>query len=173
MRSPENGRRSNDAGRYHGGVEKLALVTAPLVLYAVVLGVRAALGKMPNRHALNVELSVALVLYFFATAGLGIFWVANQQLPPFDLHYLSGYATAALVVAHLIFNTRIVVRYFQRPKTAGRPRERRADPMRVVRWAGYLIGLVVAFFIGMRSGSTEISSQLGAGVSPSMKAIVD
>ncbi len=151
-------------------MEKLALVVAPLILYAVVLGVRRALGRMPNRHALNVELSVALVLYFFATAGLGVFWVANQQLPPFDLHYLFGYATAALVVAHLIFNTRVVVRHFQKPRgVAGA--HRKFDAMRIVRLAGYAVGVVVAFLLGMRSGTTEISSAIGGTSSPSMKAV--
>ena len=28
--------------------------------------------------------------YLLCTAGLGLFWVANQQLPVFDWHYLFG-----------------------------------------------------------------------------------
>ena len=38
-----------------------------------------------------------LLFYFAATAGLGIFWVARQELPVFDWHYLFGYVTLVLV----------------------------------------------------------------------------
>jgi len=35
-----------------------------------------------------VILGLGLFAYFAITTGLGIFWVARQELPVFDLHYL-------------------------------------------------------------------------------------
>ena len=44
------------------------------------------------------------MFYLLVTSALGIFWVANQQLPVFDWHYLFGYGTLLLVFIHLSFN---------------------------------------------------------------------
>lgn len=150
-------------------MQKLAIVVAPLVLYAAILGVRKALGRMPRRHALNVETSVLLLLYFFTTAALGIFWVANQQLPPFDWHYLLGYLTATLVVVHLGFNLRVVLRHARGPRRGQALHERVAKPRSVLRPAAYVLGLGVVFFLGMRAGKTEIvieDVQRAAGTEP-------
>ncbi len=89
---------------------KVAWVLLPLVLYGAWLGLAAARGHLPARQALNVHTSVLLALYLLSTAGLGIFWVANQQLPVFDWHYLFGYCTVLLVAVHLGFNLPLVVR---------------------------------------------------------------
>src|SRR5688572_12291858 len=136
-------------------MRKLLLVAAPLVLYAVAYFVRAALGRRPSRHALNVELAVLLALYFFATAGLGLFWVANQQLPPFDLHYLFGYGTFALVVAHIVLNARIVWAYIRRgPRPAKETLGQRFIGLAV----GALLIAGASFFLGMRAGSPRLPS---------------
>lgn len=146
---------------------KLLLVAAPLALYAVGYVARAALGRRPSRHALNVELAVLLTLYFLVTAGLGLFWVANQQLPPFDLHYLFGYATLALFVAHLIFNTRIVLAYFRRSHQPAPSLGRRA----LVQGATAVAIAASAFFLGMRAGSPRLPSTFSSAGDPSMAAI--
>jgi SagB-type dehydrogenase family enzyme len=139
---------------------KLLLVAAPLALYAIAWLLRAATGRRPTRHALNVELAILLTLYFLVTAGLGIFWVANQQLPPFDLHYLFGYATAALVAAHLALNLHLVVAYVRRKVAGSRPAAS-SDARKP--WAGSVGKLLaitalagVVFLLGMRAGTTEL-----------------
>jgi SagB-type dehydrogenase family enzyme len=140
---------------------KLLLVLSPLALYALGLGVRVLLGRTPTRHAINIEASLLLAVYFVITAGLGIFWVANQQLPPFDLHYLFGYATAALVALHLAFNLRIAVQHFGR----GGRTELRAPTKRVLAVIGWGILLGLAFFLGTRAGTTELRA-IGSGSAP-------
>ena len=87
---------------------KLLWVALPLLIAATLLALQALLRRRaPSRHALNIWSSLLLTGYVATTAGLGIFWMANQQLPPFDWHYLFGYTTVLLVVLHLAFNFRI------------------------------------------------------------------
>jgi SagB-type dehydrogenase family enzyme len=93
---------------------KLLWVALPLLAAAVLVAVQMLRGRRPSRHALNVASSMLLLVYLLATAGLGIFWVANQQLPVFDWHYLFGYGTVLLVALHLVFNFRVVWRFFVR-----------------------------------------------------------
>ena len=83
---------------------KVLWVALPLLIAAAVLAVQVLRGRAPSRHAINVAASVLLLVYVATTAGLGIFWVANQQLPVFDWHYLFGYGTVLLVSLHLAFN---------------------------------------------------------------------
>ena len=78
----------------------------------------------PRGTAINSCSSVLLLAYVRATAGLGIFWVANQQLPVFDWHYLFGYGTVLLVTLHLVFNFPAVWRFFARRSE----RDREAAP---------------------------------------------
>ncbi|MDQ2989182.1 MAG: hypothetical protein M3R60_08790, partial [Pseudomonadota bacterium] len=84
-------------------VPKVVLVLLPLALYGVAVAIAAVRGRAPSRQALNVHTSLLLMTYLLATASLGIFWVANQQLPVFDWHYLFGYCTVLLVSLHLYF----------------------------------------------------------------------
>ena len=95
-----------------------------------MLALQLVRGRAPSRTAVNIVSSVLLLLYVATTASLGIFWVANQQLPVFDWHYLFGYATVLLVSLHLAFNFPRVWRFFfaRRPdrgrslrRHAGRP----------------------------------------------------
>ena len=83
---------------------KLLWVALPLLAAAAWLCWRVLRRRLPSRLGLNVATSVLLLGYVATTAGLGIFWVANQQLPVFDWHYLFGYATLLLVALHLAFN---------------------------------------------------------------------
>jgi len=98
-------------------MDKLLWVTAPLAVALVALGWAAWRGRLPSRTVLNVAFSVLLLAYVLGTAGLGIFWVANQQLPVFDWHYLFGYVTVALLVVHLCFNFRVVWHVLRRALT--------------------------------------------------------
>lgn len=122
---------------------RLAWVLLPLALYGAWLGVALARGRRPSRHALNVQLSVLLMLYLLATAGLGIFWVANQQLPVFDWHYLFGYGTLALVALHLWFNLPVVWRAL---RSGGRATPRTAQPRRPMPARAAMAGLALVVF---------------------------
>ncbi|WP_165482770.1 SagB/ThcOx family dehydrogenase [Legionella gresilensis] len=52
--------------------------------------------------------AIYLIFYLLITAGLGLFWVARMDLPPFDLHYLFGYCLLFLVAVHLWFQLPMV-----------------------------------------------------------------
>ncbi len=149
----------------------LLLAFGPLALYGLLLLVRVLARRGPDRRALNVELSALLALYFLATSALGVFWVANQELPPFDLHYSFGYATTLLVLAHLSFNLAAVVRHFARAKP--RAQEARLRLPLALRALGGIALLGAAFFLGLRAGTTELRvGGDGAGESASAQAIV-
>ncbi|MBK6864125.1 MAG: SagB family peptide dehydrogenase [Ideonella sp.] len=99
-----------------------------------------------------------------STAGLGIFWVANQQLPVFDWHYLFGYATLLLLALHLAFNWRVVWRFLVRRAApdasvgaAPLPRRRRALAL-----FGTLAAVGAAYWAGWRSGRSQ--AQAGSDI---------
>ncbi|MBA5608464.1 SagB family peptide dehydrogenase [Duganella sp. FT3S] len=129
---------------------KLAWVLLPTILYAAGLAARMLLRRgRPSRQALNLQLSLLLMLYLAATAGLGLFWVARQQLPVFDWHYLFGYGTLALALIHLYFNLPAALQALRRPPhaaaspPAGRGRGRRAGMA-----AAMAAALVAAWWLG-------------------------
>ncbi|MDB5936278.1 MAG: hypothetical protein JWQ01_3622 [Massilia sp.] len=130
---------------------KVVWVLLPLALYGACLAVAAARGRLPARQALNVQTSLLLATYLLATAGLGIFWVANQQLPVFDWHYLFGYCTVLLVTLHLCFNLPLVVRWLRGPRRAPPPRAGLAA-FKAVAIAG---ALATAFLLGTRQRASE------------------
>lgn len=141
---------------------KLAWVLIPLAAYVAVLAVLAWRGRTPARIDLNVHTSLLLLAYLLTTAGLGIFWVANQQLPVFDWHYLFGYATLALVSVHLVFNFPLVVRWFGR-RTA-RPKVQGAGGPRLVGQAAALAAAFgLAYFVGTRQGGDALPAGLATG----------
>ncbi|MHC4589815.1 MAG: hypothetical protein ACYTAQ_10890, partial [Planctomycetota bacterium] len=74
------------------------LMLVPPAALALYAGVRYLAARPLRRHELNILFALLLIGYFLTTAGLGIFWVANQELPVFDLHYLFGYITLGLVL---------------------------------------------------------------------------
>lgn len=133
---------------------KIAWVAAPLLLYAAYCAVLAWRGRAPSRMALNVHISVLLLAYLLGTAGLGIFWVANQQLPVFDWHYLFGYATLLLVSLHLVFNLPVVVRWLARRRGTEAPVKRGGPPL-VGQAALAVLALAAAFYVGKRQGGAE------------------
>ncbi|WP_157269387.1 hypothetical protein, partial [Azohydromonas aeria] len=83
---------------------KLFWVLLPLLPALAWLAWRVGQGRAPPRRVLNAASSLLLLAYLAATAGLGLFWVARQQLPVFDWHYLFGYATLGLLALHLSLN---------------------------------------------------------------------
>lgn len=151
-------------------MDKALIVAAPLLLYGLLTALRAVAGRLPSRVGLNVELSLLLLGYVLATVSLGVFWVANQQLPPFDWHYLAGYGTAALIVVHLAFNLRVVLAHFkrreQRPSAA---REQRARAALGPWLLGSGLIAAVAFYLGVRAGGTTFV--LGEGQPPTQGLI--
>lgn len=155
------------------GLPKLAWVAAPLLAALLVLAWQALRGRPPTRLALNVWASLLLLVYLLTTAGLGVFWVAQQQLPVFDWHYLFGYGTLLLLVLHLWLNSGVVWRHLTRrvrPPAAQAPAfgvsrgpTRRA--VTVVGAAGAAAG--VAGWLGWRqgheAGRLAVLQELGAG----------
>ncbi len=159
------GHRGRCARRFEEGfrtMPKLLLVALPVLLAALVVTVLMLLRRTPSRHAINVWSSLLLIAYVGTTAGLGIFWVANQQLPVFDWHYLFGYTTVVLVVLHLSFNFPVAWRYLTRPRnataatTAASGSEAGAGRRRVLGALGVLLALGAAFALGMRHGRSEL-----------------
>ena len=143
---------------------KLAWVLGPLVLYGATCLLLALRGRAPSRMALNVHLSLLLLAYLLCTAGLGIFWVANQQLPVFDWHYLFGYATLLLVALHLVFNLPAVLRWFGKKRTSAGAQKRSAGgPTLVAKYAALVLALATAFYVGTRQGGAEVRMAAGPG----------
>jgi hypothetical protein len=141
---------------------KVLWVALPLLIAMAVLAAQVLRGRSPSRHAINVGSSVLLLTYVATTASLGIFWVANQQLPVFDWHYLFGYGTVLLVSLHLAFNFPVVWRFVarrpggrrpgrcrpapmvRRPGAAWRPRRARRDARRSARPSCWACGMAAA-----------------------------
>ncbi len=139
-------------------MSKLAWVLLPLLLATLWLVVLAWRGRLPPRLSMNVGFSLLLLIYVGSTAGLGIFWVANQQLPVFDWHYLFGYATVLLLLVHLAFNVRVVWRHVFKPKQAAVPAMPATDRGRLMLLGGLgaLGATGGAFLLGLRHGRTEL-----------------
>jgi SagB-type dehydrogenase family enzyme len=144
----------------------IAWVALPLGAYAAYAGISAWRKRAPSQRTLNIHTSLLLMAYLLTTAGLGIFWVANQQLPVFDLHYLFGYATLLLVALHLGFNLPVAWRTLRAPakkaqketdKSAKRAERKRARTRKTI--AGWLTALALvagSFFLGMRHGRSDM-----------------
>lgn len=153
-------------------MNKLAWVLLPLLGAALLTTWLAWRRRLPPRPLLNAWSSLLLLIYLLATAGLGIFWVANQQLPVFDWHYLFGYATVLLLLVHLVFNLRLLIDTLRRghagsrrPVTAGR------RPLTgLLALGGVLALLGGAYWLGRRHGSTELRLDGGGGVASAAAA---
>lgn len=145
-------------------LSKFTWVLGPLVLYGVLCVVLTVRGRAPSRMALNVHLSLLLLAYLLGTAGLGIFWVANQQLPVFDWHYLFGYATLLLVALHLVFNLPVVLRWLAKKRSnAGAQQGKPGESGVLVKGAAVMLALTAAFYIGTRQGGAEIQLATSPG----------
>ena len=151
-------------------------VALPLLIAVAVLAVQWLRRRTPSRAGLNVGVSLLLLAYVAATAALGIFWVANQQLPVFDWHYLFGYATVALLALHLAFNLPVVWRVLTRRRGASTQAGAPARPSRRgwLAWAGAMLAAAAGYVVGLRHGSTElrVSAHAGANADAAL-AVVD
>lgn len=141
---------------------KLAWVALPLLGVLAAWGLLALGGRRLSRLQLNVASSLLLLAYLGTTAGLGIFWVANQQLPVFDWHYLFGYLTLALLAVHLAFNLRVVWRTLVRPRPAATAPPAVVAPARR-RWMALLAVALPAgamgFWLGRRQGRLDAPAE--------------
>lgn len=149
-------------------VSKLLWVAWPLLLAGAWLGVQALRGRAPSRSTVHLTVSLLLLAYVATTAGLGIFWVANQQLPVFDWHYLFGYGTALLVALHLVFTGPVVWRLLTHRRTAaGGAGPATRAPQGVRRGLLTVLGIgglgTVAFLLGVRQGRGERAPDGPAG----------
>ncbi|MBL8323333.1 MAG: SagB family peptide dehydrogenase [Rubrivivax sp.] len=149
------------------GMWKLLWVAAPLMLALVSMAWLAWRGRTPSRLGLNVAFSLLLLTYVLGTAALGIFWVANQQLPVFDWHYLFGYTTVLLLIVHLAFNWRVVWQFVRRKaggaaaaaaatsRTPQSPAGRR-PLLGFVGAGGLALAAGAGYLLGLRHGRTEL-----------------
>lgn len=149
-------------------VPKVVLVLLPLAAYGLYLGVAMARGHLPARQSLNVQTSLLLMSYLLATAGLGIFWVANQQLPVFDWHYLFGYSTVLLVTIHLCYNLPLAWRQLRGPRRA---RSATGGGLAAARVLLVAAALGAAFLLGTRQRANDVLPQLAAAPLPAAGAI--
>ena len=142
---------------------KLAWILVPLLAAALWVAVLAWRGRQPSRPALNAWSSLLLLAYLGTTAGLGIFWVANQHLPVFDWHYLFGYATLALLVLHLALNARALWAHL-RPRRAAVPVAERRRPLAgALALGGLALATGMAYWMGLRHGRSELRIAFGGG----------
>ena len=134
-------------------------VLLPLLLFAGLLALLVMRGRRPSRLTLNVWSSLLLMVYLLGTAGLGLFWVANQQLPVFDWHYLFGYATLLLLGLHLALNFRVVWQHLRRRRVM--PQGDAAAAATTARRAA--IGTIAVSGAAASSGVSRALSLLGVG----------
>ncbi|MDP2371666.1 SagB/ThcOx family dehydrogenase [Rhodoferax sp.] len=140
-------------------MSKLLWIALPLLVLAALAAWRVRRRPLAWRHALNVWSSLLLLAYLATTAALGIFWVANQQLPVFDWHYLFGYMTLALLALHLSLNFGVVWRFLTRGSSTVSARGSTGSTRRLALGAfgalGALAALGVAFGLGQRQARRE------------------
>ncbi len=113
-----------------------------------------------RRYSLNVLLAVLLLVYFLVTSGLGIFWVADQELPAFDLHYLFGYLTLLLVFGHVAINWKPLSRFVRRrapaPLRTASGRRWRPALVTLSKLAALALFGLGAYWLGYSAGATVI-----------------
>ncbi len=136
------------------------LILVPLGLAVLYVAARLAIGKPPSRHGTDMVFALLLLVYFAVTVGLGIFWVARQELPPFDLHYLFGYVTMLLAVIHICLNWSRILAFFRRRSPAAMKSADGRQWRTSLRAVGWLTGLVlfagVFFVLGARQGDRRL-----------------
>lgn len=150
----------------------LAIAAIPIALAGVWAAWRAARGRPVRRFALNAVVGVLLLAYFAITAALGIFWVANQELPIFDPHYLFGYMTLALVIVHVWINAPLLARFVRKRSAALSADGRAFRPS--VRWAARGFAVIafggLCFWIGYSRGTSVVRVERGEPVERSARS---
>ncbi len=139
----------------------IVLIGLPALLLIAYVATRRRRAKKRQRQSLNIVTSLVLLGYFGVTVGLGLFWVAKQELPIFDLHYLFGYATVTLVVLHVSLSWRRLEQFFRRRAPAAlltEGGEKWRPKTRALGIAAFLLcygGL--AFFVGRQYGNDQFT----------------
>ena len=158
-------------------MDKLAWVLLPIAVAAAWVGWLAWRQRLPSRPVLNAVFSLLLLIYLLATAGLGLFWVANQHLPVFDWHYVFGYALLVLVAVHLFFNLAAMWRHLG-PVRRSRPMAPLFGSRRPGRLAAGMLGVLAAvgaaYWMGLRHGRTElrlVAAAPGDGHGPGLAVV--
>ena len=132
------------------------LLFTPPVLLLIYLASCYIIGQPPAKSRFNVLLSLLLLIYFTATVSLGIFWVANQELPVFDIHYLFGYITIILAIVHVASNWKRIVNFFVKKTPSSEDR----NWLPGIRFLGYSVLIaflgLCCFWIGLSRGSRKI-----------------
>jgi hypothetical protein len=146
---------------------RFLLFLSPLGIYFLWILVRLALRKRPSRFEVSVGLSVLLLLYFLTSVGTGIFWVAAQELPIFDWHYLPGYILLMVGLAHVVLHWNSVA-FFLRKRAPRAVVESDGTGFRgwVKNLSFGLLGLLVcgvAFMVGTRYASQNFQFADGGG----------
>jgi SagB-type dehydrogenase family enzyme len=139
---------------------KFIVLLSPLGLWLLWLLLPLARGRVIPRSRLTIGLSLLVLVYFLAVAGTGIFWVAVQELPIFDWHYLPGYILAILTITHVVLHWRNVTAFLRRAAPAALAEPGGAHFRRGIRagaWCLFVLaGATLVFFIGERSGSVSV-----------------
>lgn len=144
----------------------LVYAAAPLVAGAGLWVGFALRGRAPKRYSINAVIGLLLLAYFGVTAGLGLFWVARQELPVFDPHYVFGYLTIALVAVHVTVNARQLLKYASKKSSrVAAPREsgERGKPLRLLGALGLLVAFGgVCFWVGKQRSSMTVVTSAGS-----------
>lgn len=139
---------------------RLILFLAPLGLWLLWLLLPLIRGRKVARARLTVGLSLLVLVYFLTVVGTGIFWVAAQELPVFDWHYLPGYILALLTLTHVVLHWHNVTLFLRRSAPAAMVEPGRVRFRRSVRFATWVLLLAAAgcaiFFLGARQGSVRV-----------------
>ncbi|MBI2568083.1 MAG: SagB/ThcOx family dehydrogenase [Candidatus Schekmanbacteria bacterium] len=93
---------------------RILSISAPLGLLLLWFASQRLRGRPIRRSDITTALSLVLLAYFLVVVGTGIFWVAAQELPIFDWHYLAGYFLLLLTVAHVALHWRSLSVFFRR-----------------------------------------------------------
>jgi len=140
---------------------KALLILGPALLFTAWLAARSLGRRPPARLSITVGLSILTLLYFAGVVGTGIFWVAAQELPVFDWHYLTGYLLLALTAAHVVLHWKNVAALLRRhsPPALLEPDGRRFAtwPRRTAQGLAVGAGLALVFFLGVRQGSRSLT----------------
>ena len=127
-------------------------------------------GRQPRRFTVNVVLSLVLLLYFLGAAGTGIFWVATQELPVFDWHYLLGYILLLLVIVHLVLNWSHVTALLRRRAPAAAKTAGGSQFKGWVKACGWSIPVLGLGFLLFQAGGQYASKTVNVYVSPETQA---
>jgi len=156
---------------------RFVLVLLPIALYILWLGVHVVTRSIPNRFTVTTVFSLVVLVYFLLVVGTGIFWVATQELPIFEWHYLPGYLLLTVTLIHVVLHWRNMVALLKRSAPKALMESDHGHFRPGIRLAGYcllaaVIGTVI-FYIGVRHGSSHITIDSGdVSRDPSNKSII-